>query len=81
MNPSVATTDTAIASQISADTFAGRKCTAAEKRAALTRDRDLAQDAAEAAERDLAAVEAELKGRRDVAAERKQLSLDLTYAL
>jgi chromosome segregation protein len=54
-----------------------REGEAAEKRAALATEREKAQAAAEAAELDLTAVEAELRRRRDVASERKQLSLDL----
>src|SRR5262245_35013911 len=54
-----------------------REREAAERRTALAAARDAGEAAAEAAERDLAAVEAELRGRRDLAAERKQLSLDL----
>src|SRR5436309_70156 len=55
----------------------GREREAVERRAALAAERDAAQNAAEAAEHDLAAVDAELRGRRDLATERKQLSLDL----
>ena len=54
-----------------------REREAAARRAALLAERDQAQTAAEAAERDLTAVESELRGRRDHATERKQLSLDL----
>jgi chromosome segregation protein len=54
-----------------------REREAAERRATLEAERDGAQEAAEAAERDLSAVEGELRGRRDLATERKQLSLDL----
>ena len=50
---------------------------ALEKRAELRRDREASQIDAESAERDLNAAEAELRQRRTVAAERKQLSLDL----
>ncbi|TMQ53320.1 MAG: chromosome segregation protein SMC [Candidatus Eisenbacteria bacterium] len=55
----------------------GREREAVERRTALAAERDAAQNAAEAAEHDLAAVDAELRGRRDLATERKQLSLDL----
>jgi chromosome segregation protein len=54
-----------------------REREAGERRAALTAERDGAQETAEATERDLSAVETELRGRRDLATERKQLSLDL----
>ena len=57
-----------------------RETEAAENRTRLTGERDLAQDGAEAAEQALLEVETELRQRREVAADHKQLSLDLFSA-
>ena len=54
-----------------------REREAEARRAALGEDRERAQTASEDAERSLQAVEAELRERRSVAIEQKQLSLDL----
>src|SRR6185503_5819489 len=57
-----------------------RETEAAENRGRLTGERDVAQNAAEAAEKALLEVETELRQRREVAADHKQLSLDLFSA-
>jgi chromosome segregation protein len=59
---------------------AAREREAEAKRAELSGARDAAQLAAESAERDLLAVEGELRGRREIVSDHKQLSLDLFSA-
>jgi len=57
-----------------------REREAEARRTELAAAREAAQTAAESAERDLVAVEGELRARRDVASDHKQLSLDLFSA-
>ena len=57
-----------------------RQRAAGERHAAIRAQRETAQDAAEACERDLQALEAELRRHRGVAGDHKQLSLDLFSA-